>query len=83
MKKLLVVATLLATFASFGCGSSEPAAEAPTKAPQAAAKTETQTVTKEKKSDDVFMQKLKDKYNGGEPKVGQAKPGDTIHHFSK
>lgn len=85
MKKLLVIATLLAAFASFGCGSSEPAAEAPAKAPQAAAKTETRVVEKEQKKQsaaDKEMQKIEDKY-GGRPMVGQTKPGDTIHHFSK
>ena len=35
MKKLLVLATLLAAFASFGCGSDETPA-APAKAPEAA-----------------------------------------------
>lgn len=82
MKKLLVLATLLAALASFGCGSDEPAADAPAKAPTAATKTENKVQTKEKKSDDAFMQKLKDKYGEEGPKI-KAKPGDSIHHFSK
>lgn len=82
MKKLLVLLTLLAAFASFGCGSDEPAADAPAKAPQVTTKTETTTQVKDKKSDDAFMQKIKDKYGEEGPKI-KAKPGDTIHHFSK
>lgn len=85
MKKLLVLATLLAAFASFGCGSDEPAADAPAKAPTAAAKTETivtENKSKTKTAADKEIEKIEDKY-GGRPMVGQPKPGDTIHHFSK
>lgn len=78
MKKLLVLATLLAALASFGCGSDEPASDAPA----ASVKNEIQPKNNEKKSDDAFMQKLKNKYGEEGPKI-QAKPGDTIHHFTK
>jgi len=86
MKKLLVLATLLAALASFGCGSDEPAADAPAKAPQAAAKVENKVADKQKQSNDAYnksLEKIKAKYKDGEPKIGETKPGDTIHHFSK
>lgn len=86
MKKLLVLLTLLAAFASFGCGSDEPAADAPAKAPQAATKQENKISDKQKSSNDSYnksLDKIKAKYKDGEPKIGQTKPGDTIHHFSK
>lgn len=86
MKKLLILATLLAAFASFGCGSDEPAAEASAKAPQAATKEENKISEKQKPSNDAYnksLDKIKSKYKDGEPKIGQTKPGDTIHHFSK
>lgn len=86
MKKLLVLATLLAAFASFGCGSDEPAADAPAKAPAAAAKVENKISEKQKQSNDSYnnsLEKIKAKYKDGEPKVGEPKSGDTIHHFSK
>lgn len=76
MKKLLVLATLLAALASFGCGSDEPAADAPAKAPQAATKTET-TVTEKSESKKVYSS------DKNRPKLTETKPGDTIHHFSK
>ncbi len=85
MKKLLVLATLLAAFASFGCGSDEPAADAPAKAPTATTKTETTITEKQSKTKtaaDKEMEKIEEKY-GGRPMVGQPKAGDTIHHFSK
>lgn len=85
MKKLLVLLTLLAAFASFGCGSDEPAADAPAKAPTAATKTETTITEKQSKTKttaDKEMEKIEEKH-GGRPMVGQPKPGDTIHHFSK
>lgn len=82
MKKLVVLATLLAALASFGCGSDEPASDVPAKAPAASVKNEIQPKNNEKKSDDAFMQKLKNKYGEEGPKI-QAKPGDTIHHFTK
>ena len=85
MKKLLVLGTLLAALASFGCGSDKPAADAPAKAPQAATKTETTITEKQSKTKtaaDKEMEKIEEKY-GGRPMVGQTKPGDTIHHFSK
>lgn len=85
MKKLLVLLTLLAAFASFGCGSDEPAADAPTKAPTAATKTETTITEKQSKTKtaaDKEMEKIEEKH-GGRPMVGQPKAGDTIHHFSK
>lgn len=85
MKKLLVLATLLAAFASFGCGSDEPAADAPTKAPTATTKTETTITEKQSKTKtaaDKEMEKIEEKH-GGRPMVGQPKAGDTIHHFSK
>ena len=50
MKKLLVLLTLLAAFASFGCGSDEPAADAPAKAPTATTKTETTITEKQSKT---------------------------------
>ena len=81
MKKLLVLATLLAALASFGCGSDEPAADAPAKA----AKVENKIPDKQKQSNDAYnksLEKIKSKYKDGEPKI-EAKPGDTIHHFSK
>ena len=86
MKKLLVLATLLAALASFGCGSDEPAADAPAKAPQAASKVENKVADKQKQSNDAYnksLEKIKAKYKDGEPKIGETKPGDTIHHFSK
>lgn len=86
MKKLLVLATLLASLASFGCGSDEPAADAPAKAPAAAAKVENKIPDKQKQSNDAYyksLEKIKSKYKDGEPKIGEAKQGDTIHHFSK
>ena len=86
MKKLLVLATLLAALASFGCGSDEPAADAPTKAPQAATKVENKVSEKQKQSNDAYnksLEKIKAKYKDGEPKIGEANSGDTIHHFSK
>lgn len=76
MKKLLVLATLLAALASFGCGSDEPAADAPAKAPAAAAKTET-TVTEKQENKKVYSS------DKNRPKLTETKPGDTIHHFSK
>lgn len=85
MKKLLVLLTLLAAFASFGCGSDEPAAGAPAKAPTAATKTETTITEKQSKTKtaaDKEMEKIEEKH-GGRPMVGQPKAGDTIHHFSK
>lgn len=85
MKKLLVFATLLAALAAFGCGNNEPAAEAPAKAPTTATKTETTVTEKQSKTKtaaDKEMQKIEEKY-GGRPMVGQTKPGDNIHHFSK
>lgn len=85
MKKLFVLATLLAALASFGCGSDEPSANAPAKAPAAATKTETTVTEKQSKTKtaaDKEMEKIEEKY-GGRPMVGQTKPGDTIHHFSK
>ena len=85
MKKILVHANLLAAFASFGCGSDEAAADAPAKAPTAATKTETivtENKSQTKKAADKEIEKIEDKY-GGRPMVGQPKPGDTIHHFSK
>lgn len=85
MKKLLVLLTLLAAFASFGCGSDEPAADAPAKAPTAATKTETTITEKQSKTKtaaDKEMEKIEEKH-GGRPMVGQPKAGDTIHHFSK
>lgn len=85
MKKLLVLLTLLAAFASFGCGSDEPAADAPAKAPTAATKTETTITEKQSKTKtaaDKEMEKIEEKH-GGRPMVGQPKTSDTIHHFSK
>lgn len=85
MKKLLVLLTLLAAFASFGCGNDEPAADAPAKAPTAATKTETTITEKQSKTKtaaDKEMEKIEEKH-GGRPMVGQPKAGDTIHHFSK
>lgn len=85
MRKLLVLATLLAALASFGCGSDEPATDAPAKAPAAATKAETTVSEKQSKTKtaaDKEMKKIEEKY-GGRPMVGQTKPGDTIHHFSK
>lgn len=85
MKKLLVLLTLLAAFASFGCGSDEPAADAPAKAPNATTKTETTITEKQSKTKtaaDKEMEKIEEKH-GGRPMVGQPKAGDTIHHFSK
>lgn len=85
MKKLLVLLTLLAAFASFGCGSDEPAADAPAKAPTAATKTETTITEKQSKTKtaaDKEMEKIEEKH-GGRPMVGQPKADDTIHHFSK
>ena len=85
MKKLLVLLTLLAAFASFGCGSDEPAADAPAKTPTAATKTETTITEKQSKTKtaaDKEMEKIEEKH-GGRPMVGQPKTGDTIHHFSK
>ena len=75
MKKLLVLLTLLGAFASFGCGSDEPAADAPAKAP-------TEKQSKTKTAADKEMEKIEEKH-GGRPMVGQPKAGDTIHHFSK
>lgn len=93
MKKLLVLLTLLAAFASFGCGSDEPAADAPAKAPTASAKKD--IVKTEKLSDGTIVETTKrgtiitthpdgtKSYKSGTgPKI-EAKPGDTIHHFSK
>lgn len=85
MKKLLVLLTLLAAFASFGCGSDEPAADAPAKAPTATTKTETTITEKQSKTKtaaDKEMEKIEEKH-GGRPMVRQPKAGDTIHHFSK
>lgn len=85
MKKLLVLLTLLAALASFGCGSDEPAADAPAKAPTAATKTETTITEKQSKTKtaaDKEMEKIEEKH-GGRPMVGQPKTSDTIHHFSK
>ncbi len=85
MKKLLVLLTLLGAFASFGCGSDEPAADAPAKAPTATTKTETTITEKQSKTKtaaDKEMEKIEEKH-GGRPMVGQPKAGDTIHHFSK
>lgn len=85
MKKLLVLLTLLAAFASFGCGNDEPADDAPAKAPTAATKTETTITEKQSKTKtaaDKEMEKIEEKH-GGRPMVGQPKAGDTIHHFSK
>ena len=59
MKKLLVLATLLAALASFGCGSDEPAAEAPAKAPTAATKTTKDVVKTEKLSDGSVVETTK------------------------
>lgn len=86
MKKLLVLATLLAAFASFGCGSDEPASDVSAKAPQASSKVENKVPDKQKQSNNAYnksLEKIKAKYKDGEPKIGEAKPGDTIHHFSK
>lgn len=93
MKKLLVLATLLAAFASFGCGSDESTADAPAKAPQASAKKD--IVKTEKLSDGSIVETTtkgttiithpdgtKTYKSGTGPKI-EAKPGDTIHHFSK
>ena len=85
MKKLLVLATLLAALASFGCGSDEPAADAPAKAPTAAAKTEntiTENQSKQKSIGQKEKERIEKKY-GGRPIIGETKPGDSIHHFSK
>lgn len=76
MKKLLVLATLLAAFAAFGCGSNEPAADAPAKAPQATTKTEN-TITEKSESKKVYSS------DKNRPKLTETKSGDTIHHFSK
>ena len=62
MKKLLVLLTLLAAFASFGCGSDEPAADAPAKAPTATTKTETTITEKQSKTKtaaDKEMEKMR------------------------
>lgn len=93
MKKLFVLATLLAALASFGCGSDEPSADAPAKAPNASAKKD--IVKTEKLSDGSIVETTKrgttiithpdgtKTYKSGTgPKI-EAKPGDTIHHFSK
>lgn len=95
MKKLLILTTLLAAFASFGCGSDEPAADAPAKAPQATTKTTKDVVKTEKLSDGSVVEittkgttiithpdGTKTYKSGTGPKI-EAKPGDTIHHFSK
>ena len=88
MKKLLVLLTLLAAFASFGCGSDEPAADAcPVISSSRLATTKTETTITEKQSKtktaaDKEMEKIEEKH-GGRPMVGQPKAGDTIHHFSK
>lgn len=76
MKKLLVLLTLLAAFASFGCGNDEPAADTPAKAPTAATKTET-TDTNKSNNKKVYSSST------DRPKLTETKPGDTIHHFSK
>lgn len=96
MKKLLVLLTLLAAFASFGCGSDEPAADAPAKAPAATTKTTKDVVKTEKLSDGSVVETTKSGstittrpdgkkvYSSGNRKTKiEAKPGDTIHHFSK
>ena len=59
MKKLLVLATLLAVFASFGCGSDEPAADAPAKVPTATTKTTKDVVKTEKLSDGSVVETTK------------------------
>ena len=82
MKKLLVLVTLLAAFASFGCGSDEPAADAPTKAPTAT----TKEVEKQDKNNNVTTKQEEKKVYSSDknrPKLTETKPSDTIHHFSK
>lgn len=81
MKKLLVLATLLAAIASFGCGSDEPA-DAPAKVPTAT----TKEVEKQDKNNNVTTKQEEKKVYSSDknrPKLTETKPGDTIHHFSK
>jgi hypothetical protein len=97
MKKLFVLATLLAALASFGCGSDEPSANAPAKVPTSTTKSTKDVVKTEKLSDGSTVETTKSGstittrtdgkkvYSSGTggPKIGQTKPGDTIHHFTK
>lgn len=96
MKKLHVLLTLLAAFASFGCGSDEPATDAPAKAPTATSKASKNIVKTEKLSDGSIVETDKDGMqiithpdgsksykSGSKIKLTETKPGDTIHHFSK
>ena len=75
MKKLLVLATLLAAFASFGCGSDETPA-APAKAPEAAPgqKVE-QKVQYNEKGERVY------KSSGERPIIGGS--GNQVHQFKE
>lgn len=75
MKKLLVLATLLAAFASFGCGSDKTPA-APAKAPEAApAQKVEQKVQYNEKGERVY------KSSGKRPIIGGT--GGQIHQFKE
>ena len=74
MKKLLVLATLLAAFASFGCGSNETPA-APAKAPEAApAQKVEQKVQYNEKGERVYKSSGKHKITGS---------GGQMPHFKE
>lgn len=59
MKKLFVLATLLAALASFGCGSDEPSANAPAKVPTSTTKSTKDVVKTEKLSDGSTVETTK------------------------
>ena len=95
MKKLLVLATLLVAFASFGCGSDDPATDAPAKAPTATTKTTKDVVKTEKLSDGSIVETTKSGTtittnpdgpktykSGNKIKLSEAGKGE-IHHFTR